>query len=262
MMAVTAAKYVAFARVGAVRARREPGEIYGRILFFAVVLGVFSSLWRAVAEAGLAIAADPAVLVWYVAVTEWILLSAPPIYLDMQETIRRGDVACQMNRPVSFAGAALAEGIGLLAVRLPALGVVAFVCAWLFTGAVPPGSALVRAVPFVVGGAVLLTTLYAWIGLLAFWLDDVLPLYWVWQKLLFVLGGLMLPIQLYPEAIQRAAAWTPFPSILGGPASLMLPGGGDVVALAQGIVVWWGVAMVAVHTVSRRALSSMTINGG
>ena len=24
-------------------------------------------------------------------------------------------------------------------------------------------------------------------------------MYWVWQKLLFVLGGLMLPLELYPE---------------------------------------------------------------
>ena len=45
--------------------------------------------------------------------------------------------------------------------------------------------------------------------LLAFWLQDVAPVYWVWQKLMFVLGGLMLPLELYPAFIQRAAAFTP-----------------------------------------------------
>jgi hypothetical protein len=32
----------------------------------------------------------------------------------------------------------------------------------------------------------------------SFWLQEVAPVYWVWQKLLFVLGGLMLPLQVYP----------------------------------------------------------------
>jgi hypothetical protein len=59
------AKYAAFARISAAQARRERGELYGRVLFFAVILGVFSSLWRAVAEAGMPLAASPKALVWY-----------------------------------------------------------------------------------------------------------------------------------------------------------------------------------------------------
>ena len=38
--------------------------------FFAVMLGVFSSLWRAVGEAGMPVAADFRALVWYLAVAE------------------------------------------------------------------------------------------------------------------------------------------------------------------------------------------------
>src|SRR4029453_8070074 len=82
-------KYGAFVKVAAARTRRESGEVYGRAIFFAVVLGVFSSLWRAVAEAGMPLAADPRTLVWYLAATEWILLSAPTVPLDVQEAIRR-----------------------------------------------------------------------------------------------------------------------------------------------------------------------------
>ena len=49
-------------------------------------------------------------------------------------------------------------------------------------------------------------------------------MFWVWQKLLFVFGGLMLPIRLYPPIMQRLAALTPFPDILAGPASFVLDG--------------------------------------
>ena len=47
-------------------------------------------------------------------------------------------------------------------------------------------------------------------------------MYWVWQKLMFVLGGLMLPLELYPAFVQRAALFTPFPSLLAAPASFVL----------------------------------------
>lgn len=254
-------KYAAFVRLAAGRARREPAEMYGRMVFFGVVLGVFSSLWRAVAEAGMPTAADPGLLVWYLAVTEWIVLSAPPIHVDMQEAIRRGDVACQLCRPMSFAGAALAEGFGVLVIRMAGLGATAFSCAWLFAGFVPPFDAFLRAVPFAVISAGLLTTLHACMGLLAFWLEDVTPVYWVWQKLLFVLGGLMMPLELYPAIIQRMAVWTPFPSMLAGPASFMLGDAGSL-ALAIALTLWWSAALGSLHLVSQRMTSALTINGG
>src|SRR5262249_29686892 len=142
MSAAIVAKYGAFFRIAAARATRERGELYGRMVFFAVILGVFSSLWRAAAEAGMPFVADPKSLVWYLAVTEWIGLSAPLIHVEVQEAIRAGDIACQLGRPVSYIGASYAEGLGSIAVRSPVLGATAFVCAFAFTGQLPPAGAL------------------------------------------------------------------------------------------------------------------------
>ena len=92
-------------------------------VFFAVILGVFSSLWRAVAEAGMPIAADPKALVWYLAATEWIMLSAPPIHLEIQEAIRRGDVVYRLGRPVLVRGRSSSpKRFGCSRVRAPAAG--------------------------------------------------------------------------------------------------------------------------------------------
>jgi ABC-2 type transport system permease protein len=256
-------KYWAFFRIAAAQARRARGELYGRAVFFATILGVFSSLWRAVAEAGMPVAADPKALVWYLAATEWIVLSAPPLHIEIQEAVRRGDIVCQLGRPVSYVGAAFAEGLGVLAMRAPVLGVTACACALVITGWIPPLSVLARVVSFGLVAAALITALYLWIGLLAFWLDDVSPVYWVMQKLMFVLGGLMLPLELYPDFIRRAATFTPFPSVLAGPASFVLPGGGvDSGVLGRSLAIWAGVTALAVGGVFRRATSALTINGG
>jgi ABC-2 type transport system permease protein len=120
----------------------------------------------------------------------------------------------------------------------------------------------VRVIPLAVASAGLLTTLHLCIGLLAFWLEDVTPVYWVAQKLLFVLGGLMMPIELYPDVIRRIAAWTPFPSMLDGPASYVLTGGGGELEIASSLAIWGGLAILAVYALSRRVLSTITINGG
>ena len=52
-------KYFAFAALGFRQARAEPGELLGRVLFFALILGVFSAVWRAVAEAGASVQLTP-----------------------------------------------------------------------------------------------------------------------------------------------------------------------------------------------------------
>jgi ABC-2 type transport system permease protein len=263
MRAAAVSKYVAFARVATALARRDRGELYGRMLFFAVILGVFSSLWRVVAEAGMPIAADPKLLVWYLATTEWIILSAPPVHTDVQESIRRGDVVCRIGRPVSYVGAAFAEALGLLAVRAPLLAATAWACAFAFTGWIPPLAPLAWTLPFGFAGAALITAMCLWIGLLAFWLEDVSPVFWVVQKLLFVFGGLMLPIELYPRAMQVAAAWTPFPAMLAGPASFVLrQSGAGWLTLAVHQAAWGAAAALAVRWAFRRARATLTINGG
>ena len=263
MKPVLFAKYAAYARIAAARARRERAELYGRMAFFAVILGVFSSLWRAVAEAGMPISADPKALVWYLAATEWILLSAPPIHVEIQESIRRGDLAYRLAQPVSFVMAEFAGGLGLLALRAPVLGLTAFCCAFAFTGSVPPLDALALFVPLGLSASVLLTALYVPLGLLAFWLSDVSPVFWVWQKLLFVLGGLMLPLELYPRLVQRVALLTPFPVLLAAPASFVLGTGAMTPgALLRDLLIWSGATVLTTGWLFRRALSNVTINGG
>jgi len=85
----------------------------------------------------------------------------------------------------------------------------------------------------------------------------------VWQKLLFVLGGLMLPLQLYPPLIQQLAAVTPFPSLLAGPASFVMgPGVVAPAILVRRLVIWSCVTALATTWLFRRAVSNVTINGG
>jgi ABC-2 type transport system permease protein len=108
-----------------------------------------------------------------------------------------------------------------------------------------------------------MTVWHVWIGLLAFWLEDVAPVYWVWQKLAFVLGGLMLPLTMYPGLVQAVAAITPFPALLGAPASLVLETVSATPWQLTRDLAFWGVATAAgIGWTFRRASAALSVNGG
>ena len=69
------------------------------------------------------------------------------------------------------------------------------------------------------------------IGLSAAWLSDPMPVQWIFSKSLFLFGGLMVPISLYPEWFQTVASLLPFKPMLYGVASPALHG--DTSALAM-----------------------------
>jgi ABC-2 type transport system permease protein len=153
--------------------------------------------------------------------------------------------------------------MGAVALRMPVLGATAFVCAFAFTRWVPPLATIALFIPFAVAAAAMLVALHLWIGMLAFWMQDVAPVFRMIQKLMFIFGGLMLPLTLYPAFMQRAAALTPFPVMLFRPASLML-GTGFVrpMILAHAVVLWGVVMNAAVQWTYRRAVAGLTVNGG
>jgi ABC-2 type transport system permease protein len=255
-------KYGAFVRIACRDALHQRGELYGRTLFFAVILAVFTALWQAVSEAGMPLAARPQALVWYLAVTEWILLSAPLRHLELQEQVRRGDVVCQLSRPLAYPQALVAECLGMLLVRAPWLGVVAFGAAYAYTGVAPSFSALALVVPFGLLSALVLAELYLVLGLVAFWLRDATPLYWVSGKLTFILGGLMLPLELYPRWLQLVAACTPFPSLLAGPGGFVLHGAVGAAALAARLSFWCCALFGLLKLVFWRATRALEVSGG
>ena len=257
------AKYAAFATLGFRQARAEPGELLGRVLFFTLILGVFSAVWRAVAETGVSAQRDPREMLWYLALTEWVVMSAPMVQFEIEEDIRRGDVAYQIARPASWLGARFAHGLGALAVRAPMLLLVACAAAWILVGPPRQPAGLAVAICFGLVAAIVMTLFHVAIGVVAFWLGDVAPAYWIWQKLLFVLGGLLLPLQFYPELIVRVARLTPFPAFLAGPASLatdeplMHPG-----TLALTIAAWALVGGSIARAAFGRAVRRLHVNGG
>lgn len=242
----------------------ERGVLVGRAVFYGVVLFVFSRLWNAVLEDEPVPGIEQHQLVWYLAITEWIIISLPPLHTDVEDDVRSGDLAYRLARPVSYPLAKLAEGLGDLAVRMAGLAPVGLLFALLLTGTFPtaPGRML-WLLPLGLGAGVLALAIHFMIGLTSFWLHDCRPIQWVWQKATFLLGGLLLPLELYPPWLRAVAELSPVPAMLHGPGSVALgldPGAIALVLARQ--LLWIGVALATLAWLFRRGVARLELGGG
>jgi ABC-2 type transport system permease protein len=256
--------YLAYATAGARQEVAARPALVGRAAFLVVILFVFSRLWDRVFAAETLGGRTQGELLWYIAVTEWIVLSFPYIHVEMENDLRSGDLVARLSQPVSYVGARLAEAAGGAVVRLGLFGLVAASVAAVFTGGLPasPGG-LLLAVPLgLMATALALLTVGA-IGMCAVWLHDTSPVFWIWQKLAFMFGGLLLPLDVYPGWLQRVAAWTPFAAMINGPGRMAL-GFEPLVAarLACELTAWLLVGAVGLRWLSARALRAIDGHGG
>ena len=255
--------YVAAAGIAARQAWASRAEVVGRAVFYAGIVLIFSRLWKVVAATG-AIGADERGMLWYLAVTEWVLISIPAVHEDIERDVRTGDVAYALSRPRPYLGMRLAEAFGTLSVRLATLGAVGFPLAFALAGGLPDDPrGLPLAVAIGVVAAAMGVVFQAGIGILAVWLEDVSPVYWIWQKAAFLLGGLIIPLSLYPGWLAAVARWSPFAALLYGPGRLALGFDAGTAAETVALVTGWTlVAALLVRWLYGRALRVIDVNGG
>ncbi|MBN1484891.1 MAG: ABC-2 family transporter protein [Chloroflexia bacterium] len=231
-------------------------EMLLRSVSMVLFMGVFMALWStAFGASGRQELAGYSLLqiVWYLAMTETVTLSSSRVFVEISEAVKSGDLAYTLARPLSYPLYQVANSLGNSAPRfalnlLVAGGVVALGMGG-FAGSLP---GLLAFLPLA-GLALVLDALIAvLIGLLAFWIEEVTPAFWIYQKLLFTAGGLFLPLEMFPAGLRRVATWLPFQFITYAPARafiafeprqtlLSLVGQLAYIVLLGGVValVWW-----------------------
>lgn len=258
------AKYAILVRTAARQELAYRAVLAGRLVFFVVLLLIFSSLWRAIVASGPFQGQDPAQMLWYLFATECIVLSAPRLSADVEEDMRTGNLAYCLVRPVSYPAAMLCRGIGVFAVRVFYFALIGSGFTCIFSGALPQSVPGLACLAVLMPAAVFVLAVFETsIGLSALWLQEAAPLYWVWQKLLFIFGGLMFPLSIYPDWLREAASFTPFYALLYAPARLMIDFTWQHAAEALLLLLFWGgVGLALIRIVFRAAERSVLVNGG
>ena len=204
--------------------------------------------------------------------TETITLSTSRVFVEISEAVKAGNLAYTLARPLSYPFYQVANSLGNSAPRfllnlLTAAAVVGLGMgqAPVLSGAEGTGSLPGLAAFLVMAAlALLLDGLIAvLIGLLAFWIEEVTPAFWIYQKLLFTVGGMFLPLEMFPDWLRRVAGWLPFQFITYVPARAFVAfEPAFVLRAAAGQVAYVAAITVLVALVWGRAKRRLVVHGG
>jgi ABC-2 type transport system permease protein len=198
------------------------GEFLVRGVMIAMFMSIFVALWSTVYAigGGSEIAGFRlSQVIWYLAMTETVILSGSRIYLEISDAVKSGDLAYTLIRPYSYLGFQIAHSLGstfprmLLNFTIASLVIVPFV------------RRIETSLPGIAGflllallSAVLDAMIAVLIGLGAFFIEEVQPLHWIYSKLLMSVGGMFLPLDMFPAWLRRISDLLPFRFIIYAPA--------------------------------------------
>jgi ABC-2 type transport system permease protein len=261
------AKYWTALRVSVQNQLAYPGELWMRTIFIVLIMFIFSSLWHttygemnAASFGGFTLTQ----MLWYLAITESVMLSRPRDSLRIDEEVRSGDVAYALIRPYSFVGYRYAQMLGERLVRFGINLAVAAPLAFLFSGGVGISAAGMLPGAVAIFTAISIDFLFVLaVSLLAFWIEDTSSMLFIYDRLLMIVGGMLLPLSLFPGPLEAIARALPFSAIINGPAQTLVlyePGEFLILLVRQGLAL--AVAIVLALAVFELGVRRIHANGG
>jgi ABC-2 type transport system permease protein len=201
-------------------------EIGSRIFFLSMVLYIFLRLWQVTyGETGshtLGGFTLPQML-WYLAITESIILSGPRVAQSVDQDVRTGAISIHFIRPLSYPLYCLFNTLGERVVRFVVNLSVGMIIVIVFVGLVPINAMSVLFFLAVLPLAFVIDFLGLFlIGLAAFWLEDTNGLVLIYSRLTMILGGMLIPLELFPDSWQSTLKFLPFSAIVYAPARLFV----------------------------------------
>lgn len=258
-------KYVHFARMAFADFMRAKVRIFSRFLIYMLITWAGVSMWRVIYHTGHAPSGITVTdMGWYIGLAQMLFFLSPRIFVVIDEDVRSGNIAYFLNRPMPYLAMRLSEGLGALAVHILVYFICGAIFLYVFLGGWPSGGPESVAI----GASLLITASIIHLlfqiacGLSTFWTNDAIFIYHAYQKFMILLGGVYVPISLYPSFLPPDVIHLlPFSAMIGGPASLVL-GGQDVwtILALQG---FWGILVfMGVRSFYALCLRKVEVNGG
>jgi ABC-2 type transport system permease protein len=201
----------------------KAGSLFGLLLYTLFIFVLFS-VWKAVYKGGEIEGFTLTQMVWYVCFTEFVVFGCRTgVFTQLNEEIKNGDIAYQLNRPYSYILYKFANAFGETVINSIVYLVAALALGLLFAGPLPSFRLWMLppvALSMLLGLILNFFTMTA-LGLTAFAIEENTAFYLLWQKLVFMLG-MFLPLEFLPGWLQNVARWLPFPYVAWAPARLLV----------------------------------------
>jgi len=236
-------------------------------VFFIFIMFVYLMLWQNIFSSkgstvgGLTLNA----MIWYLVVTELITLSRPNVHLQVNSDVKDGSIAYMLNKPYNYVLYCFSYFLGELGIKLLTNSITGIAIGFVFVGALESFNFV--NLPFVMlsiaAGCCINFFIYMTLALTSFWFEENKAFFWIYSKLIFTLGGMLMPLELFPQWLKSVAQYMPFAYVTYVPARLAVDFSLDNFYRQFGIqmiylAVFFGTAMI----LYRKGTRSLNVNGG
>ena len=236
-------------------------------LFIVVILFVFTNLWRTIFAGRAAIEEFTIVqLIWYLALTEAITMGNGwrSMFEDVSDEIKSGAIAKYITKPISYFGWYFSTYFSRFLNYFLTVFIIGIFVTYFLVG--PLQFSMQIIIPLILL-IILSFVLSFFVGMtfvsFSFWFEDVTAFYWILQKALFILGGMLVPIDIYPTFVREYLYYLPFSFMTYWTGKYFVQGTAEIFNLVLiGQIAWIAVFFIASVIIYKIGIRRVSIHGG
>lgn len=205
-------------------------------------------------------------MTWYVIITEilWMTLGGRKLCNKISNDVRSGNVTYNINKPYNYVGYCLSTHLGDIFIKGIIYTILGMITGVLFLGSFPSlhiTSILVIIISSILA-TIISTLLITAIGLISFFIEDAGPFYWVYSKIILVLGTIF-PIEYFPSIIQKILNFSPVYVVSYGPAKLFVNFSWDkAVSILLAQIIYIILSYSICSLIYKKGVKKINVNGG
>lgn len=238
------------------------------IISYFIMLFIFINLWNYIYS-------DPnelinnysmSQMIWYVTITEliWFIVGGRKFCSKIIHDVKGGNIAYNINKPYNYINYLISSHLGEIVVKSIIYTIIAMVIGITFIGSFPSLNVFsIFAILLVAILAILINTLFIiFVGLFSFIIEDSTPFYWLYSKMVLVLGTLF-PIEFFPVAIQGLLKYSPIYVLSYGPARLFVDfSTSDFISVLIAQIIYIVITYSICSLVYKKGVRKLNVNGG
>lgn len=243
-------------------------NVISGFLGYFLILYIFLNLWKYMYS-------DPNELIngynmnqmiWYVIITEilWSVLAGRRLCNKIIEDVKGGNIAYNINKPYSYIGYSLSSHLGGALLRIIIFIILGILTGLLFMHSFPSINILEFIIVFIsmIFATIISSLLIIFIGLLSFIMEDSSPIYWVYSKIILVIGTIF-PIEYFPVYLQGILKYSPIYVVSYGPAKLFVDfSWSNTLAIFLAQIIYIIIAYLLCTLIYKKGVRNLNVNGG
>ena len=243
-------------------------DVFISFIAFTLLIFIFLNLWNYIYS-------DPneiingyskTQMIWYVIITEimWMSLSGNSLSRKISNDVRSGNIAYNLNKPYNYIEYSLFSHLGLVTMRYTIIGLLGLILGFLFLKTIPNITLL--QIPLIllcsILGMIINIILIIMISLLSFYIEDAHPFYWLYSKVIIIVG-LLFPIEFFPLFLQPIIKFSPIYVICYGPAKLFVNFNYmEFINVIIAQCIYLILSILFCHIIYRKGVRKLNVNGG